>query len=359
MINEASRSVSRLSFDVAERGELVIPCPLVSRGRPTHSSDGAFAQLRATGGVPSSGAPSSRPLITAPDDPPWIAVHAGVGPSKMLVSWAVADAGARPAVGRVASAYVIETSASSTNGRDGEWRRESSVASNTASARVHVVEFDGQSWLRLTLSGGFIGSALPFEQLDLHDVSDGTDDCWLVLGAAPLAALVRAPSATGARELCWAELIHERYPGYFPALVDETRAEESPSHTLERLGGLLATHSPASRVAVAYTAASIQSVDADAAALEAMVATMVRAGRLPVLARQPAVRGRAREAVDGFNRCIAAVERRHGLVPGPDLAAWFDAHPDQLDEEGEPTVEGRGAIARLWADAVDVWYVPQ
>ena len=332
---EASPVMPRLAFDATERGELIVPCPLVSRGRPTYSSS------------------------VADDGAPWIAVHAGVGPAKLLVNWAVADARVRSNVGPVPSAYLIETSASSTNGRDGEWRRELSIECNAASARAHVVEFDGQSWLRLTLAGGLVGSALPFERLDLHDASDGTDDCWLALGDAGLAALAGGPAATGGAELCWAELVHERYPGYFPALVDEARAGEAPTRTLERLNELLVTHSPARRVALAYSAASIQSVDADAAALEVMVGIVLHGGRLPVLARQPAVRGPAHAAADAFNRCIVAIERRHGLASGPDLATWFDEHPDQLDDEGQPNVEGRRAIGRLWADAVDVWYVPQ
>jgi hypothetical protein len=286
-------------------------------------------------------------------------MHTGVGPAKLLVNWAMANGGSRLGGDRAPSAYVIETSASSTNGRDGEWRRELSVDANTASARAHVVEFDGQSWLRLTLSSEPGGSALPFEQLDLHDASDGTDDCWLALGDAHLGAFARGPSEAHGEEFSWAELIHERYPGYFPALVHEARSSESPARTLERLSDLLAIHSSVSRVAIAYSAASIQDIDADAAALEAMVSAVLHRGHLPVVARQPVLRGRAGDAVDAFNRCISALEQRHGLVPGPDLAAWFDAHPDQLGDDGHPSVEGRRAIACLWADAVDVWYVPQ
>lgn len=320
---EVSPVIPQVTFEAAERGEQIVPCPLVSRGRATYSS------------------------VAAPGEAPWVAVHAGVGPAKLLVSWAATNGGSRRSIAAPPSAYVIETSASSTNGRDGEWRRELSIDANTASARTHVVEFDGQSWLRLTLAGGLVGAALPFDPLDLHDVSDGTDDCWLALGDAHLTALG------------WPEQIHERYPGYFPALVDETRVDESPARTLERLNELLATHWAVRRVAIAYRAALVQNIDAGAAALEAMVATVLQGGRLPVLARAPAVRGQARDAADAFNRRVAAVERRHGLLPGPDLAAWFDAHPEQLEHEGQPSVEGRHAIARLWAGAVDAWYVPQ
>jgi hypothetical protein len=276
----------------------------------------------------------------------------------------------------IPSAYIIESSASSTNGRDGEWRRELRVTENAAGARAHVVEFDGQSWLRLTLEtpAPDARAALPVVRLDLHDASDGTDDCWLVLGdallaGAPAPALDSATSAVPtpmlmrtppANELGWSELIHSRYPGYFPALIDETRFDESPAHTLARLPDLLATHAAARRVAIAYGAGSYSADGMDGgAALEAMVAAVLQSGRLPVLARHPAVRCRTRDAVDAFNRRVAALERRYELVPGPDLAAWFGAHPDQLDDGGQPNLEGRRAIACLWADAVDVWYVPQ
>jgi hypothetical protein len=351
---EASLVTPQGTFEAAERGEQIVPCPLVPRERPTYSSDPAFAKAGSTIGVPSNAV-----SVAAPGEAAWVAVHAGVGPAKLLVSWACASRGSGSAIAPAPSAYVIETSASSANGRDGEWRHELSVDANTASARTHVVEFDGQSWLRLTLADVPVGSTLPFERLDLHDVSDGTDDCWLVLGDAHFAALAHTPLATDRVELCWAELIHDGYPGYFPALVDETRIDESPARTLERLNQLLAAHSAVRRVAIAYRAASVQSIDADAGALEAMVAMLLRGGRLPVVARQPAMRGQARDTVDAFNRRVAAVERRHGLQPGPDLAAWFDAHPEQLESEGQPSVEGRRAIARLWADAVDAWYVPQ
>jgi hypothetical protein len=344
-----AKGASEVVFDVAERGEQIVPCPVVSRGRPVYSSGGAVSKM-----VSGRSGPSSAASGATQGEAPWMAVHAGVGPAKLLVSWGVDTAGRRPEPGRLPSAYVIETSASSTDGRDGEWRRELSVDRNAASARAHVIEYDGQSWVRLTFSGEPGGAVLPIDRLDLHDASDGTDDCWLVLGDARLVGLERAPLSADSGEGGWAALIHERYPGYYPALIDEARVAQSPAQMLERLPDLLALHSAARRVAIACGGASSQTIEADAAALEAMVATVLQSGRLPVVARQPAAG--ARDAADALNRCIDGLERRHGLLPGPDLAAWFDAHPDDL--EGEPSVEGRRAIAKLWADAVDAWYVP-
>ena len=66
-----------------------------------------------------------------------------------------------------------------------------------------------------------------------------------------------------------------------------------------------------------------------------------------------------RDAVDELNREIAALQKQHALPPRPDLAAWFDANPHQLDGDGRPDPEGRQAIRRLWEEALDVFYVPQ
>ena len=306
---------------------------------------------------------SSASAAPAPSEARWVAVHAGVGPARLLVSWASdGSSGGRPGP----ASYRIETSASSTNGGDGDWRGELSVTANTAAARVHEVEFDGQSWVRLTFdadvraagdSRDALGDQRPFTRLDLHDASDGTDDCWVLLGEP---ALVLAPAGSAGRG-GWAEHVHERYPGYFPALIDEARAGEAPARALERLDGLLQMHSPARRVAIAFGAAAAQAASSvePAGALEALVAAMIERGRLPVVARTPAPPGGPREAVESFNRRIDALERRHGLLPGPDLAAWFDAHPEQLDGEGRPSEEGQRANARLWLDALDAWYVPQ
>lgn len=336
--------LSRLYFEVAERGEQAVPNPLVWRGRPAFSPDG----------VRSSGVASSA-LALVSEDAAWLAVHAGVGPAKLLVSWAVAGTGAGDDAGVVPAAYVIESSASSTNGRDGEWRRELSVMHNAARSRAHVIEFDGQSWVRLGLpaASGSVSSA--FERLDLHDASDGMDDCWLVLGDPFMAGLGAGPGAPG-----WAEIIHERYPGYFPAVIDETRRDEPPARTLERLDELLATHTAARRVVIAHGGASVGSAlrADDGAALDAMVAAVLGSGRLPVLSRPPAL-GRAREAITALHRDVAGIELPRGLVSGPDLASWFKAHPDQLGDDGRPSHEGLRAIQHLWAEALDVWYVPQ
>jgi len=287
---------------VAER--FIVPCPLVSRGKPV---------LAVPGGV---------------------ALPVGVGPDRVFVrcAWGSGrDAASADPCPLPASTYRLESSASSRDGVDGEWRLELSVEGNTLRERGHVLEFDGQSWLRLVAEGES-GAAAP--SLHVHDASDGTDDTWLVLGDDP-GLLLAARGEPG-----FAELVHERYPGYSPALFDQARAGELPAQALERLGGVLALLPDVRHVMLSFTAAP-------AAELEPLVLVLLAAGRLPCIGGW-----RDREGV-------AALEARHGLVPGPDLAAWFAAHPEQLADGRWPSAEGAGAIQRLWADALDVLYVPQ
>jgi acyl-CoA thioesterase I len=305
----------RGSARIAELGLFSAPSPLVSRGKPRLASAAAVAS------------------------------NVGVGPARVFVRWALpAEVSAEPAAPPdVPAAYRVETSASSRDGHDGDWRVELVVAGNTARARGHDVEFDGQSWVRLVWAGtdGEVAGAPPARhpeaiELDVHDASNGTDDTWLVLGdELGLAGLEQVKGEPG-----FPELVHESYPGYFPSLFNEARAGESPAQTLSRLEALLATHPHVRHVALVYSGAEPE-------ALEALILALVAAKRLPSVAR--------------FRRgdSLEALEARHGLAPGPDLRAWLDAHPEQLEGGRRPTAEGRRAIHRLWAEAMDVFYVPQ
>jgi hypothetical protein len=52
------------------------------------------------------------------------------------------------------------------------------------------------------------------------------------------------------------------------------------------------------------------------------------------------------------------------LLPSPAAGraatqAFLAAHPERIDADGRPTLEGRRAMQRLWVEALDVLYVPQ
>src|SRR5690606_8986380 len=98
-------------------------------------------------------------------------------PAALLVSWAFEGAAAQRDAQDGSAAYVIDTASSSTDGRDGQWREELRVERSAWRQLAHVIEFDGQRWVRVRF--GRAGAA-SITRFDLHDASDGTDDCWLL-----------------------------------------------------------------------------------------------------------------------------------------------------------------------------------
>jgi hypothetical protein len=315
-------SDEQLALAIAERGAFIVPNPLLARWRRGMGPIGL-----------------STPVV-----------HAGVGPARLLVSWAAVRAPER---------YQVETSAQGDAAGGGEFRLELRVTENAARARAHVIEFDGQSWVRVAFEGSSEEHGVEIERLALHDASDGTDDVWLILGdELARAGLVGGSGESDVGEGGFAELVHERYPGYFPALIDETRNGERPATALARLVELLETHPHARHVAIAFADASGDTAADEEAALVALVEGLLARERAVAIARPPR-RMDGREASAHFARVISALEARHGLVPGPDLGKWFDANSDQLDAEGRPTRDGRRAMQRSWLEALDGLYVPQ
>lgn len=311
--------------------DFIVPNPRVSRGKPLFASTGAAA-------------------------PAWVAIQVGVGPSHVLVCWRAPGADYADAA-RAPAAYRIESSADSTNGADGSWRLEVNVAGNAVRSRAHRFEFDGQSWVRLTLTGaadrGVSGLAL-----DVHDASDGTDDTWFFFGDGITAAFDHDTSPSPS----FAENVHAEYPGYFPALIDGGVRGELTAHALARLDSLLALNPDFRHFAIACGANDARAgVDVAhlRASLQAMIDKLRAAGRIPVLARVPHSPAGNRETLSEYNRVIDELTRDSGLLPGPDLDAWFHAHAEQWTAEGAPNSAGRVAIHRLWADAMDALYAPQ
>ena len=61
--------------------------------------------------------------------------------------------------------------------------------------------------------------------------------------------------------------------------------------------------------------------------------------------------------VRALNGVIDLVTARNGLLPGPDLYAWFSTHPDELGTDGvHPSASGTRSINRLWYEALRPLY---
>lgn len=326
-------------FEIAERGWLCVPCPLVSRDRVVVVSSGVARGLARGGALAGWRAQA--------DGAAWVEVQVGVGPARALVRLEA------PPGERLPVSYRIESAVLEREGA-GVWRPELTVSDNAARTRTHVIDFDGQSTLRVVFEAEQERAALA--RFDVFDASDGTDDVWLVLGDALASAGLSEDG--GARG--FAEGVHAEYAGYFPALIDESRPGEAPTQTLARLAGLLALHADARRVALCFSGAVPGALAA--APLEELGRAVLAAGRIPLFARAPLREGSPLE-VAAFNARLGALEVELGLARGPDPSAWAkvwlapDGAADAATLAALPA-EARDALSALWMEAADVFYVP-
>ena len=65
-------------------GGLIVPTPLISRGKPVFASSGS---ARAVNDGVYGREVSWNAGLPSPGSPAWVAIHVGVGPKRVLVSW--------------------------------------------------------------------------------------------------------------------------------------------------------------------------------------------------------------------------------------------------------------------------------
>ena len=328
------------------------PAPLISRGKPVAASrpgaevlvDGVYRDKSWAGG------------LATPAAPAWAAIRVGRGPTRILVSWTSShNHDYREQFYGAPVDYRIETSADSTDGKDGTWRAAVEVHGNPVRSRAHALNFSGQIWVRLAVT------ALPekrnewglfLDEIDVHDLSLGGDDVWVFLGDSIDAGVFdRAPTHRPG----FTDRIAKAHPGYEPAVVDAGFCAARSGEVLARIDDVLAWN-PDARV----FAITLGANDPDAATLQrdldAIVAKIEAAGRIAVVSRLLYQTKYAQDFVAPKNRAIDALTATRALIPGPDLDGWFRARPDRLEDGLHPDAEGSLAMIRLWADAVAPLY---
>jgi lysophospholipase L1-like esterase len=257
--------------------------------------------------------------------------------------------------------YSISTSADSTDGRDGTWREVVRVGGNTARTRAHRFPFAGARWVRMTVTSvvpGPLGNLLTIDEIDLHDAAVGADDSVFFLGDSITAA---AFARCAPNQPSFAALVQRAAPGHFPAMIDGGVNGVNSGYGVAVIGDWLALNPDFHIWAFGYgTNDAWQKVNPATftANLQTLVARIQAAGRVPILARIPfAVRGPADSDVQALNAAIDRVTAAHGLLPGPDLYAWFRAHREELSRDGvHPTDAGTRSINRLWYEALRPFY---
>jgi len=312
--------------DAAPGDRIACAMPLLSRGQVARVSGGEARGLTdgVLGGFVWSGAAGD-----------WAALDVGVGHDAIAVAWTATDAPPR--------AYTIETSADSTDGADGTWTSALAVTDNTLPTRAHVVRFTGQRWLRVRLGGD---GAL--YELAVHDASHGACDTWLFVGDSITALAYNLSND-------FSDDVHAARGATYPVRLGIGVGGTSSQDGLDHVDAWLAAYPDVANWVVSYgsndTGGSAQFAPAFGDRMIELVGTLQRAGKRVYVPRLPfATYPGASDVLPAYVAQIDRVIAATGATPGPDLYAYFGAHPDQLADHLHPNGDGGRAMNQLWAD---------
>ena len=333
----------------------LLPAPLVSRGAPVAASHPGAQAL--VDGIYRGGAFWGGGFPT-PQRPSWVALRLGGGYRRLLLSWTSSGNHAYEDVFHGAPAdYRIETSADSTDGADGRWHTAVEVKGNAVRTRAHALDFAGQRWIRLAVTGlpGKVNRwGLWLDEIEVHDLSRGGDDVWVFFGDSITAGVFdRAPE----HQPSFSEAVSLLYPGYFPAMVNAGIPRLRAAEAVVEVERVLALN-PEARVVAIGVGSNDHDPQTFRRDLDALVRRIVAAGRIPVLQRVPFQTKYPQDYVAPLARVVDEVAAANGLVAGPDIYSWFKARPGQLHDTLHPDASGSVAMSWLWAEAARPLYRP-
>jgi acyl-CoA thioesterase I len=331
----------------------ITPNPLLSRGLSPDTNLIGSNVGKLTDGRYKDGSWAAK--LPTEDSPAWAAFEIGAGPDKLMLAWTASGSfNHKETQYGGPGSYRVEVSP---DGND--WKAAVTVKNNAYRTRVHAFDFTGQRWVRWVITGPSKDTykhGIQPDEVDIHDISSGSEDTWFFLGDSITAmAFNRSPKS----QPSFAELVAKKHPGHFPMMINGGQGFEKTSEGIKRLPQLLAEHPDVKYWAIGYgtndSAGNNQNSTDFANNLEEIVSAIERAGRVPIIARIP-YSPKEHETVPQFNDVIDQMTKRHGLTPGPDLYSHFKAHVDELEDGLHPNEKGAVSINRLWAAAVDGLY---
>jgi acyl-CoA thioesterase-1 len=335
---------------LVSRSKRVVGWSSLPFAQPQHVNDGDYSTSWGAG----------RPT---PGRPAWVAIEVGAGARRLLLNWSASgsfnyeetDYGSP-------GAYLVQTSGDSTDGMNGAWREVVDVPAVGVHGQATTFDFTGQRWVKfiVTRTPDRSPNGVQISEVDLHDVTEGTSDSWFFLGDSITAfAFDRAP----AHQPSFAAWVHERRPEYFPAMIDGGTGGDKSDEGAAHIDDWLARNPDAHFWAIGYGTNDAAGNATDTTRFRTNVGAIVdrirAAGRVPILARIPYASDGQHRDIPKFNRVIDEVRAIHSLPVGPDLYAWFEAHPEELRDGVHPNDRGIVSANRLWGEAVDALYPPR
>ncbi len=348
------------------------PNPLVCRGKDVQSSpdggDAAFdgkwdfnsiwrAPVESDGSIQDS----------------WVQINVGKGPSKLLFVWhtsSTPDYTITPAINFGApTAYYIEVSPT---GEEGSWTKVAEVTGapddTTYRSREHSFDFGGMSYVRMTLTKLVSNQGNPASQIgeiEIHDVSAGSDDTWAIVG------LGQSRDTYHGRAGMFPELIHAAHAGYYPALIDLAEAGGKAQDLATSIDDLIALNPDFHHWILAYGEGDAENNRSPEetdfkASMQTVIDKLKAAGKVPLLPTIEKTTDSNHKTIGDFNTVIAALVAQNDLPPAADLWTLFSTKPELLCmtgcESGHEGIDfsddGVAAVNQLWATTLDPSYAP-
>jgi lysophospholipase L1-like esterase len=354
---------------VIQKGNLSI-----SRGKPTFSAPAGGAAV-VDGNYHGGGWAAGSPTQQAPA---WVAIQVGAGPQRLLVVWD--DGGTYnyqdmpgTAVYGLPAAYRMEVSNDSTNGQDGTWANVVTVPSNNVRTRGHAIDFSGQSWVKLLVTGTPepAPNGVSIGEIDVHDMSaTGSgmpEDTWLFMGDSLTAF---AYDRATAHQPSFAAGINAAKPAFFPAMINAGIGGELASGALARLDAVLELNPAYHFVVLGYgtnDAANNQvPVATFKTTMQSLIDKVEAGGRIPVIPHIPPAATGMHDGIPNYNRAIDQLNTENDLQPGPDLFAYFSDNPglftcppcggSRMTDNLHPNDDGLKGMNAAWTTAMSGLY---
>jgi lysophospholipase L1-like esterase len=361
-------SVARIC-DPASNAAFVIdePSPLISVGATVFANEGALTIERLVDGIYSK--QGSDLGLPAEDAPVWTAIELEPGATRVLVMWT--DPGYRDyddPSGGAPRAYEILTSSDSTDGEDGTWESVIEVSDNPVNARAHSFDFEGMSWVKLSVSEASVDAmdaAVPvkLDELAVYDISDAGDgrpkDTWFFMGDSITKGAFSRGLGLGTQ---FEALIKEQLPEFDPIVIGGGIGSELASHGVLHLEQFLELNPDFHHVVIAYGtndswgAGKTPSGSRFDVNVETMVAAVLAEDRVAIL---PTIPYASKDHPDllPFNETLDRITSDNSLPCGADFYAWFFTHQNELSADGvHPSQQGYRSMNVVSAEAALALY---
>jgi lysophospholipase L1-like esterase len=263
-----------------------------------------------------------------------------------------------------AGSYTVEANSAPGGGTPpaNGWVVLATVDRNTLHSREHVLEFGNYKWIRMNFSAsdGSPQNTDVAVNVDIYDAGGGTDDGWLFLGDSITAGGMSHANMGGTPA--------DSFGNQVNALAHRTPVQENagmPGWTAAGLQPYI--HQwlqlfPGKYVTLAFgsnDAAGPMAPGVFYANMESLVKEVVAAGKVAVVPTIPWSRDTTHAAnIPGLNAQLHRLyEKNHCVVPGPDLYAFFQQHPEQISSDNlHPTEAGYASLRAQWARSAAAIY---